>query len=174
MITFKKWLENYGGSANFPSGVEDEGDGGDALNNKMIKPGAFNTYGDDLPINKKQSSETPFAVFVLAPVKGGYAATTRPLDTGEAGKIGLPGGKVDKNEDPVSAAERESKEEGWSLVVDREPFSKQIVAGRLLWWFRGKNAEMLFDYKEKRRLKPVVATKEQVINSGYGNDNLGL
>ena len=59
MVSFKNWLlkkENYGGSANFPSGVEDEGDGGDALANKMEKPGAFPTYGDDLPITKKNRS----------------------------------------------------------------------------------------------------------------------
>lgn len=58
MSSFIDWLskkdESYGGSANNPSGVEDEGDGGDGLIRKMEKPGAFPTYGaDDLPITSK-------------------------------------------------------------------------------------------------------------------------
>ena len=54
MESFKQWLkENFGGSANFPSGATEQGDGGDDLSNKLEKPGAFPTYGDDLPITKK-------------------------------------------------------------------------------------------------------------------------
>lgn len=57
MNNFKEWFnknENYGGSANFVSGVGDEGDGGDGVINMLDNPGAFPTYGgDDLPINKK-------------------------------------------------------------------------------------------------------------------------
>lgn len=56
-MKFLDWLrqrnENYGGSANDPSNVEDEGDGGDGVERRMEKPGAFPTYGDDLPITKK-------------------------------------------------------------------------------------------------------------------------
>ena len=50
---FLRKREWYGGSANNPSGVEDEGDGGDALDKKIVKPGAFPSYGDDLPITDK-------------------------------------------------------------------------------------------------------------------------
>lgn len=61
MIEFIKWLkkrdENYGGSANDPSNVEDEGDGGDGVEKKMEKPGAFPSYGDDLPITNKNRSK---------------------------------------------------------------------------------------------------------------------
>lgn len=57
MNNFKEWLnkiENYGGSANFVSGVSDEGDGGDGVISMLDKPGAFPTYGgDNLPITKK-------------------------------------------------------------------------------------------------------------------------
>lgn len=57
--SFIDWLskrdENYGGSANDPSNVEDEGDGGDGVEKRMEKPGAFPTYsgGDDLPITAR-------------------------------------------------------------------------------------------------------------------------
>jgi hypothetical protein len=56
MYSFKKYLQKkewYGGSANDPSSVEDEGDGGEGVGSRMEKPGAFPTYGDDLPITKK-------------------------------------------------------------------------------------------------------------------------
>ena len=56
MKSFIEWLkkfENFGGSAVSPSSAEDEGDGGETLNRKLEKPGAFPTYGDDLPITKK-------------------------------------------------------------------------------------------------------------------------
>lgn len=36
-----------------PSIVDDEGDDGDRLAKSMPKPGAFPTYGDDLPITDK-------------------------------------------------------------------------------------------------------------------------
>jgi hypothetical protein len=105
----------------------------------------------------------------------GYAATTRPTDCGEFGKIGLPGGKVDPGEDPVSAAEREALEEGWSLEInDDVPFYKQFVDGKMVWWYRGFNARKIISYKEKGRIEPIVVTKDQVINSGYGNENLGI
>ena len=68
MQNFKNWLtklEYYGGSANNPSGVEDEGDGGDGVKSKMERPGAFPTYGgDDLPItpkNKKRKEDFPLS-----------------------------------------------------------------------------------------------------------------
>ena len=49
MSNFYNWLkkrdESYGGSANDPSSVDDEGDGGDGVEKRMEKPGAFPTYG---------------------------------------------------------------------------------------------------------------------------------
>ena len=59
-MSFLNWLrkrdESYGGSAGNPSGVDDEGDGGDGVEKRMEKPGAFPTYtldGRDLPITAK-------------------------------------------------------------------------------------------------------------------------
>lgn len=56
-MSFLNWLnkrdENFGGSANDPSNVEDEGDGIEGVEKRMEKPGAFPTYGDDLPITQK-------------------------------------------------------------------------------------------------------------------------
>jgi hypothetical protein len=53
MKTFIEFIENYGGSVYDPSGVEDHGDGGDEVIKKLPKQGAFPTYGNDLPITKK-------------------------------------------------------------------------------------------------------------------------
>lgn len=119
--------------------------------------------------------DQPFAVFVLAPVDGGFAATTRPADRGETGRIGLPGGKVDAGEDPVMAAKREAFEEGWDItIIDEKPFHKQLVEGKMVWWFKGFQPKMLSNFKESGRIIPIVATKEQISQSGYGNNNLNI
>lgn len=52
-ISFKEFLEWYGGSPNDPSSVDDEGDGGEGVDRRMEKPGAFPSYGDDLPVTNK-------------------------------------------------------------------------------------------------------------------------
>lgn len=123
----------------------------------------------------KSFLEKPFAVFVLAPVGHGFAATTRAADKGEAGQIGLPGGKVEPQEDPIQAAKRESAEEGWALdIIDPKPFHKQIVDGNLVWWFRGSNPKMLKKFKELGRITPFVANRDEIVSSGFGNENLGL
>lgn len=62
MSGFINWLkkkeESYGGSFNDPSNVEDEGDGGDGVEKRMEKPGAFPTYGkDDLPFTSKNNKK---------------------------------------------------------------------------------------------------------------------
>lgn len=63
MMTFREYLmmrEWYGGSANDPSNVEDEGDGGDGVEKRMVKPGAFPTYGDDeMPITDRNRKSRP-------------------------------------------------------------------------------------------------------------------
>lgn len=60
MISFYHWVadklknEYYGGNAGNPSGVNDEGDGGDGVIKRLEKTGgAFPQYGDDLPITAK-------------------------------------------------------------------------------------------------------------------------
>ena len=116
----------------------------------------------------------PFAVFAVANVSPSfYAATTRAADRGESGKIGLPGGKVDAGETPVEALIRESKEEGFVLIgVSPNPIHSQLVDGKLVQWFRAEKAIVLQDYKEIGRIKNIVATKKEILNSGYGNENL--
>ncbi len=117
----------------------------------------------------------PFAAFILVKVNGGYAATTRAKDRGEEGKVGLPGGKIDKGENPIEAAIRESKEEGWEIKgVYPEIFHQQLVDGKLVWWFRAQSANMLSNFKEKGRIIPIIITREQLLNSGYGNENLKI
>lgn len=117
--------------------------------------------------------ESPFAVFVLAKTDGGYAATTRAADRNEQGKIGLPGGKLDAGENPVQAATRESNEEGWQVdITNTTPIHKQLVDGKMVYWYAGENAVKLNNFKEKGRISPIVATVEQILSSGYGNENL--
>jgi 8-oxo-dGTP pyrophosphatase MutT (NUDIX family) len=118
----------------------------------------------------------PFAVFAVAPVGGGYyAATTRAADRGEAGKIGLPGGKVEPGESPVAALIREAAEEGWALEgVDPTPIHAQLVDGKPVHWYAAKSATMLADYKEQGRITPIRATKAAIAASGYGNENISL
>ena len=120
--------------------------------------------------------ESPFAVFVVAQTPdGAYAATTRPADRGEAGRIGLPGGKVDPGEDPVEAAYREAREEGWEIdSIDPKPFQDEVYNGKLILWFKGHKAKMLRNYKEQGRIEPVAVSREQILQSGYGNYKLKI
>lgn len=122
-------------------------------------------------INQYHTTSTPFAVFVLAYTNNNLvAATTRAKDKNEEGRIGLPGGKVDQNENPVDAAYRESYEEGWNIEnINPTPIHKDYINGKLIWWYMGYNPTKLSNYKEINRIKPIEVTKEQIANSGYGN-----
>lgn len=124
----------------------------------------------------------PFAVFAIVEVKGGYAATTRAKDRGEEGKIGLPGGKVDPGEKPEVAVIREASEEGWSIKKVTGIAASRMVDGKPVVWYFATGATPLKDYPEcytdhgagpklpEPRVKPVVASKVDIANSGYGND----
>lgn len=108
-----------------------------------------------------------FAVFVLAPVGIGYAATTRPYSN----QIGLPGGKVDANETPREALLRECLEEGFVVYgLEQESFFSQMVEGRLVAYYRAERCEILQDFKEKGRIQPLVVSLDEIRNSGLGND----
>lgn len=113
--------------------------------------------------------QTIFAVFILVPVSGGYAMTTR-----DDGRTGLPGGKVDPNENPRDAAIREANEEGWAVAgIGAVPFKIATVDGKTVAWFHAMQAAPLDEYKEKKRgIRPIVGTKNQVISSGFGNEDL--
>ena len=112
---------------------------------------------------------TPFAAFVIAPVVGGLAATTRAADRGEEGRIGLPGGKLDAGEDAEAAARREAAEEGWEVVGKLVEVRRALYDGRLIVWFLADHAVKLAEYKEIGRITPVVASVRQVASSGYDN-----
>lgn len=120
---------------------------------------------------EEKQEETPFAVFVIAPVDEQIAATTRAADRNKSGRIGLPGGKVDPGESPVDAAYRESLEEGWQITkIQPEPIHTDMVEGKLIWWYMAESATMLKNYKEQHRIKPILVSKEEIASSGYGNE----
>lgn len=112
------------------------------------------------------------ASFVVAMTPSGLiAATTRP-----GGGIGLPGGKVEGDETPWEAAVREAAEEGWGVtVVSRRPIHTQLVEGKMVAWFAAANPRRLSYYKEMDRgILPVEAAMQEIADSGFGNENLGL
>ena len=116
-----------------------------------------------------------FAAFVVVRVGAGFAATTRAPDRGEAGRIGLPGGKLDAGESALEAVMRESAEEGWRIAgVSPTPIHEATVDGRKVVWFRADSAERLAVYKESHRIQTFVATRNDVRGSGYGNDQLPI
>lgn len=106
-----------------------------------------------------------FAAFIVARHRGGWATTTRV--GGDA--VGFPGGKLDKGEDARSAALREAAEEGWFVTqCDDQPFHQAVVDGRLVVWFAGRVRSQLLSFKEKGRIAPVVAHKDDLV--GFGNE----
>lgn len=115
----------------------------------------------------------PFAVFLVARYKSGYAATTRAADRGEEGRIGLPGGKLDPDETAEQAVIRESAEEGWMISkgATLHLIHEQLVDGKLVQWFELKGSVRIArTYKEQGRIRPVMANLSDLIKSGYGND----
>lgn len=121
-----------------------------------------------------------FAAFIIAPVYSsgtfiGWAATTRASDRGESDRIGLPGGKVDQGEKPQATAIREAAEEGWDVFdVSPEPVHIASVEGRSVAWFRAGHAIQRTTWKEIGRISPIIASTDQVRESGYGNDAIPL
>ena len=132
----------------------------------------------------RKEEEHPFAVFAVIRINGKFAATTRAADRGEAGKIGLPGGKVDLGETGPEALIRECAEEGWKISDVGKIVSSQMIEGRPVVWYEVKSGEMLKDYPEMYkdhgngpklpvpRVKPILATRKAISESGYGNEFL--
>jgi 8-oxo-dGTP pyrophosphatase MutT (NUDIX family) len=130
-------------------------------------------------------SNAPFAVFAIIKFNdtpNSYAGTTRPADRGESGRIGLPGGKVDDGETPQEALQRECNEEGWLIKdindIGHTPFHTAYVEGKLVHWYtvnvKNNNVTKLTDYKENGRIVPILVTREQILQSGFGNNNLKI
>ena len=118
-----------------------------------------------------QGATAPWAVCVLAPAgRGRWAATTRAADRGEAGRVGLPGGKIDAGESVFAALLRESAEEGWVIAGPVRLFYQAAVDGRPVVWALAHGARALADWKERRRgISPVALPLEAIAASGYGN-----
>jgi hypothetical protein len=109
----------------------------------------------------------PFAVFVISQISpNSFAATTRPN-----GGIGLPGGKVDIGENPIDAVIREAKEEGWEVSLPIFKVHSQLFDGKMVFWYVATQpAKKLSVYKEMGRINPILATLDEIVNSGLGND----
>lgn len=114
------------------------------------------------------------AAFVVAPSRRGLiAATTRAADRGEAGRIGLPGGKVEPGEAPLAAALREAAEEGWEMVRPHpQPIHAAVVDGCWVLWYVAARARRLERYKEAGRIVPIELSVPELLCSGYGNEGL--
>ena len=137
-----------------------------------------------------------YAVFLLArTLDGCWAATTRPADRGQAGRIGLPGGKVEPGESPTAAALREAAEEGWRMMrhvpdprgrvdhpgswVPVQPqelvlIHQQLVEGRPVVWYAPPAGcyavrDLSGRHLEAGRVEPVRVRSRLLRASGWGN-----
>lgn len=120
----------------------------------------------------EEEEDNAFAAFVVVKLPNNkIAATTRPYEKSENKKIGLPGGKVEKNEKPIDAAYRESEEEGWKVSRIGDIIASKMVKGKPIVYFEGFDAEKLEDYKEKENnIKAIEVSIEEISQTGYGND----
>lgn len=117
------------------------------------------------------------AALVVAPYKGGWISSTRPIDKRKfAGEFGLVGGKLDPGETAIQAAKREAKEEGWRVegVVAR-PIHIKSSGSKKIVVFAAKSAKKLTDYVEKpREIHQLTVTKKELADSHEGNKFLHL
>lgn len=122
-------------------------------------------------MNTKKESALPFAVVAIArTAEGKIAVTSRP---NEPGRIGLPGGKLDKGETPYQAVLRECVEEGWLIDLPEasNPIYAAMVDGHLLWWYLSSSIAIpLDDFKEKGRQDILAVSYDEIARAGYGNE----
>jgi len=120
----------------------------------------------------KEEEDNAYASFVVVKLPDGkIACTTRPYEKNKKNKIGLPGGKVEKNETPLEAAYRESEEEGWKINKIHNIIASKNIKGKSIVWFDGDNAKKMDIYKEKNRgIKPIECSIDEISSSGRGND----
>lgn len=108
-----------------------------------------------------------FAVFAIVRNGNKLLVTTRPAEN----KIGLIGGKVDAGESLEVALEREAKEEGALIKVNKiRRIAK--VDGKYVAWFDADFVNFLTDYKEKYRGIEAKFMDAADLSDGFGNDFL--
>jgi len=112
-----------------------------------------------------------FASFAVCREGSNVWATTR--DGKDAGRIGLPGGKVDAGEHPAFTARREAAEEGVAVHGEGVLVHAALVEGRLVHWYEFASASPLAVFKEQARgIRAVLVPLVAIAESGYGNDFL--
>lgn len=110
--------------------------------------------------------EKIFATFIISPSKDGIAAITRV-----EGGIGLPGGKIEKGENPIEAVKRESREEGWEITGPFIKIVDQFFEGRLIRWYgTTSESKRLKNFKEKGKIEPISITVSDLYDTKYYNN----
>lgn len=113
-------------------------------------------FTKEIEDTKETAKATVFASFAVVRFEDGQFAAVQRND----GKIAFPGGKVEEGERAVDAAIREAHEEGWDVeAIDSEPFFQKNVDGKLIVWFRAKNAKQI---SSTDKSQPIVVKKEQL------------
>lgn len=118
-------------------------------------------------MNQPQNSEV-FASFSV--VRSGDFVWCVTRDGQDIGKFGLPGGKLEEGEDPLSGAIRETLEEGLILYGKGTLIKEGYVDGNLIHWYEFPSCTKLNSYKEQYRgIIPVLVHKSYFEHSEYGN-----
>ncbi len=116
----------------------------------------------------KAFRQKAYAVFLVdEDCMGNFAAVTRPEDPT---LLGLPGGKVEEEENEIEALFRECQEEGWMIDTQKpvKMVRKELVDGKLCVWYKGSSVRM-DSFKEEERIKNLRVSKEELLKSPYNS-----
>lgn len=122
------------------------------------------------------NTENIFAAFVVAPAitctrRRLVAATTRAVDHCAAGKISLPGSKVNASESARDAALRGCEEKGWAITgLADQPYHTAVVYGKPIAWFAASSAKVLHSYKGQGHILPMAVAARSIAQLSYDND----
>lgn len=98
---------------------------------------------------------------------------TRPIEKAKyEGDFGLPGGMVEEGETLIEAIWREAFEEGVDLLHLNPSFIHTRTyedKDLKVYWFLGKGHFTKGPFKEQHRITPVYKTKEELMETTYGN-----
>lgn len=111
------------------------------------------------------------------PITKLFTAVTRPDD--DSASIGLPGGKVEPNEDEVTAALREAREEGIAfeeITAITFLYTRTIDNCKVYWYkIECDRVFLLEEYLERARdIQPILVDLNEITSSGYSNELLSL